>query len=68
VTNQNYIQDEIKCRLKAGNACYFSVQTLLSSRLLPKNLKIEIYKTIILPVLLYRCEVWSLTLREAKGI
>ena len=68
MTNQNYIQDEIKCRLKAGNACYFSVQTLLSSRLLPKNLKIEIYKTIILPVLLYRCEVWSLTLREAKGI
>ena len=36
----------------------------LSSRLLPKNLKIKIYRTIILPVVLYGCEAWSLTLRE----
>ena len=64
LTNQNYIQEEIKCRLKAGNSCYFSVQTLFSSRLLSKNLKIKIYKTIILPVVLYGCETWSLTLRE----
>ena len=40
------------------------VQTLLSSRLLSKNLKIKISKTIILPVALYGCETWSLTLRE----
>ena len=33
VTNQNSIQEEIKCRLQAGNSCYYSVQTLLSSRL-----------------------------------
>ena len=52
LTNQNSIQEEIKCRLKAGNLCYYSVQTLLSSRLLSKNLKIKIYKTIILPVAL----------------
>ena len=50
VTNQNYIQDEMKCILKAGNSCYYSVQTLLSSRLFSKNLKNKIYKTIILPV------------------
>ena len=50
VTNQNSIQDEIKCRLKAGNFCYYSVQTLLSSQLVSKNLKIKIYKIIILPV------------------
>ena len=37
---------------------------ILSSRLLSKNLKIKIYKTIILPVVLYGCETWSLTLRE----
>ena len=36
----------------------------LSSRLLSKNLKTKIYKTIILPVVLYGCETWSLTLRE----
>jgi hypothetical protein len=40
------------------------VQNLLSSRLLSKNLKIKIYRTIILPVVLYGCETWSLTLRE----
>jgi hypothetical protein len=65
VTNQNLIQDEIK-RLNFGNACYHSVQNLLSSHLLSKNLKIRIYKTIILPVVLYGCETWSLTLREEQ--
>ena len=68
VTNQNYIHEEIKCRLKAGNSCYYSVQTLLPSRLLSKNLKIKIYKTIILPVVLYGCETWSLTLREERRL
>ena len=64
VTSQHSIQEEIKHRLKAGDSCYYSVQTLLSSRLLSKNLKIKIYKTIILPVVLYGCETWSLTLKE----
>ena len=39
LTNQNSIQEEIKSRLKLGNACYYSVQNLLSSSLLPKNFK-----------------------------
>jgi len=43
LTNQNSIQEEIKSRLKPGNACYHSVQNLLSSSLLSKNLKIKIY-------------------------
>jgi hypothetical protein len=64
VTNQNLIQEEIKRRLNSGNACYHSVQSLLSSHMLSRNLKIRIYKTIILPVVLYGCETWSLTLRE----
>jgi hypothetical protein len=64
VTNQNLIQEEIKGRLNSGNACYHSVQNLLSSHLLSKNFKIRIYKTIILPVVLYGCETWFLTLRE----
>jgi hypothetical protein len=58
LTNQNSIQEEVKSRLKSGNACYYSVQNLLSSRLLSKNLKIRIYRTIILPVVLYGCESW----------
>jgi hypothetical protein len=51
-------------RLKSGNACYHSVQNLLSSSLPSKSIKIKIYRTIILPVVLYGCEGWSLTWRE----
>jgi hypothetical protein len=67
LTNQNSIQEEIKSRLKSGNACYHSVQNRLASSLLSKNVKIKIDKicrTIVLPVVLYGCETWSLTLRE----
>ena len=48
LTNQNSIQEEIKSKMRSGNACYHSVQNLLSSRLLSKNLKIKIYRTLIL--------------------
>jgi len=54
--NESSIPEEIKSRLRSGNACYHSVQKLLSSRLPSKNLKIKIYRTIILPVVLYGCE------------
>jgi hypothetical protein len=64
LTNQNDIHDEIKSRLNSGNACYHSFQNLLSSRLISRNLKIKIYKTVILPVVLYGCETWSVTLGE----
>ena len=64
LTNQNSIPEGIKSRLRSGNACYHSVQNLLSSRFLSKNLKIKLYRTIILPVVLYGCGNWSLTLRE----
>jgi hypothetical protein len=60
VTNKNLIPEKIKRRLNSGNACCHSVQNLLSFRPLSKNLKIRIYKTIILPVVLYECETWSL--------
>jgi hypothetical protein len=64
LTNQNDIHDEIKSRLNSGNAYYYSVQNLLSSCLISKNLKIKIHKTVILPVVLYGCKTWSLTLRD----
>ena len=66
--NQNSIAEEIKSRLKSGNACYHSVQNLLAPRLLSRNLKIKIYRTVILPVVLYGCETWSLTLREERKL
>jgi hypothetical protein len=62
--NQNSIQEEIKNRLKSGNACYHLVQNLLSSSLLSRNIKINIYRSIILPVVLCGCENLSLTLKE----
>jgi hypothetical protein len=62
LTDQNCMQEEIKSRLNSGNACYHLVQSLLSSRLLSRNVKVKIYKTIILPVVLYGRETWSLTL------
>jgi hypothetical protein len=63
IIDQNLIHKELKNRLNAGNACYHSVQNLFSSRFLYKNVN-RIYKTIILPVVLYGCEPWSLTLRK----
>jgi hypothetical protein len=64
ITNGNLIQEEINRRLNSGNTGYYSVQNLLSSRLLCKNIRIRTHKTIILPVVLYECETWFLTLRK----
>jgi hypothetical protein len=64
VTNQNLIHEEIKRRWNYVNACYHLFQNLLSSHLLSKHVKCIIYKTIILPVVLYGCETLSLTITE----
>jgi hypothetical protein len=53
------MNEEIKSRLNSGNTYCHSVQSLLS-----RNVKVKICKTIILPVVLYGCETWFLTLRE----
>jgi hypothetical protein len=50
-------QNCMKSRQNSGNACYHSVQSLLSSTLLSRNVKVRIYKTVILPVVLYGCEM-----------
>jgi hypothetical protein len=59
VTNQNLIQEEIKRRLNSDNAWYHSEQNVLPSRLLSKNVKIRICKNVVLPVVLYGCEMVS---------
>jgi hypothetical protein len=64
LTDQNCMHEEIKSRLNSENACYHSVQSLLSSRLLFRNVTVKMYKTVILPVVLCGCETWSLTLRK----
>jgi hypothetical protein len=68
LTNQNSIQEEINSRLKSENSCCHSVQNLLSSKLLSKNTRFKIYRTIILPVVWYRYETWSLILREERRL
>jgi hypothetical protein len=68
LTNLYSIHEEIKSRLKLGNACYHSVQNLLSSRLLSKNTKIRVYRTVILPAVFYGRETWSLTLKEEQRL
>ena len=65
--NENFIHKEIKNTLKSGNACYHSVQNLLSFSSLSKRVKIKIRRTVIFAVL-YSCEIWSLTLREKCGL
>jgi hypothetical protein len=68
LTNRNSIHEVFKSRLKSGNACYHLVQNLLSSSLLSKNIKISVCRTRVLPVLLYGCETWSLTLLEQQRL
>jgi hypothetical protein len=55
---------EIMRIMNSGNACYHSVQKLSCSRLLSKNIKIRIYKTIVFPVILYAFETFSLISRK----
>ena len=68
LTHYNWVHEEIKSRLKSGNACYHSVQSFWSSSLLFKNLKTKIYRTEILPVVMCGCETWSLTLKEDRRL
>jgi len=67
-TLKRLFSEEIKSRLRSENACYHSVQNFLSSTLLSKNLKIKIHRIIILPIVLYGCGTWSLTLREERKL
>jgi hypothetical protein len=64
ITNENLIQEEIKCTFSLVKVCYHSVQNLLSRLLSKKKVKIRMYKTIKFPLALYGCGNWFLTLRE----
>jgi hypothetical protein len=68
LTDQNYMREEITSRLNSGNACRRSVQSLLPSCLLPRNVKVKIYKTIILPVVLCGCAIWCHTFSEENRL
>ena len=56
LTNTNDIREKFKRRINLGNACCYSLEKMLSSRLLSKRLKVNTFKTITLPVVLHGCE------------
>jgi hypothetical protein len=60
VTEKNCIHKEVYSILNSGNACCHSVYNLLFSNVLSRNINIKINKTIMLPVVLHRCETWSI--------
>jgi hypothetical protein len=66
LTNQNSVQEEVKIRLKSERVSHHSVQNLLSSSLLYKNIKI--HRTIILRFVFLGCEIWSPTLKEERRL
>jgi hypothetical protein len=65
--NQIRMLEAVNSELKSGNACYISIQNLLSSRVRSKTIEIKIYRTIIFPVLC-ACENWRTTLREENRL
>jgi hypothetical protein len=67
-SNKSKLGSQSKSRLNFGNACYHSVQSVMCSHLVPRNLKIKIYKTIILHVVLYGCETFTLTVRDVHRL
>jgi hypothetical protein len=58
------MHEEMKSRLNLGSACYHSVQILLPSHLLSRNITVKLKKNLILPVVLCGCDTWSVSLRE----
>jgi hypothetical protein len=68
LTDQNCMHEEIKSGRNFRNACYHLVQCLLSPHLSSRNIKVKIYKNMILTVFLYWCETWSLTFRKEQRL
>lgn len=59
ITQNNEIQ-EIKARIQAGNRCCWGLRKMFKSRMLFKRLKVQLYGTLIRPMVMYRCETWTL--------
>ena len=68
LTYKNSIHEEMKSKFNSGNICYHLCRIFFFSSLLSRNIKIKIYRTIILPVVLYGCVTWSLIVREERSL
>jgi hypothetical protein len=66
--NNNNISSGISHRINVGNTSYYGLRNILRSRLLNKDTKCKIYKTLIRPAVLYRCESWTPTIKEEEKL
>lgn len=68
ITNNNNVSLEIKRRITLANRCYFGLSRQMNSRALSRRTKIALYKTLILPVLLYGAEAWTVSQTDAAAL
>ncbi|KAL4084379.1 hypothetical protein QTP88_028202 [Uroleucon formosanum] len=68
ITQPNEIGTKIKARIQAANKCYFDLTKLLKSRVISKNLKSQIYQTLIKPVVTYGSETWSMRKKDENAL
>jgi len=68
ISNDNSIEKEIQRRILAGNRTYFAAVNLFRSRLLSRGTKIQLYKTLIRPVVSYGAETWTMTKKEERAL
>jgi hypothetical protein len=65
----NSTNSEIQARILSGNhCCYYAYGKLLKSRALNRSSKLKIYKSLIRPVVTYRCEAWTLTNQDEQNL
>jgi hypothetical protein len=68
VTVDNNISADIQARLMAGNMCYYALQNVLRSKNISRKAKLNVYKTIMRPVVTYGSETWTLTKKDELQI
>jgi hypothetical protein len=64
----NSISSEIQPRILSGNQCYYAYGELMNSRASNRSSKLKIHKSVIRPVVTYRCEAWTLTDRDEQHL
>jgi len=68
ISNDNSIEKEIQRRILAGNRTYFAAISLFRSRLLSRGTKIQLYETLIRPIVSYGAETWPMTKKEEPAL
>jgi hypothetical protein len=61
ITSGNNHERDIKARMAAGNRCYYALSKIMKSREISKSTKLKIYRTLIIPIVMYGCEGWTMS-------